>query len=46
MFFKKKEVCPIKQKRRHFRGELDKMIEGEVAKLLEAGQVREIQFSE
>ncbi|XP_012837573.1 PREDICTED: uncharacterized protein LOC105958118 [Erythranthe guttata] len=37
-------VSPVKQKRRHFGPEKDKIIEGEVRKLLEAGHIREIKF--
>ncbi|KAI3468832.1 hypothetical protein Pfo_025495 [Paulownia fortunei] len=37
---------PVKQKRRHFGPEKDKVIQKEVEKLLEAGHIREIQFPE
>ncbi|KAL0440389.1 UNVERIFIED_CONTAM: hypothetical protein Slati_2521900 [Sesamum latifolium] len=39
-------IKPVKQKKRHFRPEKDKIIQGEVNKLLAAGHVREIQFPE
>ncbi|KAL0439295.1 UNVERIFIED_CONTAM: hypothetical protein Slati_2412500 [Sesamum latifolium] len=39
-------VRPIKQKKRHFGPEKDKIIEGEVNKLLTARHIREIQFPE
>ncbi|KAL0413152.1 UNVERIFIED_CONTAM: Transposon Ty3-G Gag-Pol polyprotein [Sesamum radiatum] len=39
-------VRPIKQKKRHFGPEKDKIIQGEVNKLLTAGHIREIQFLE
>ncbi|XP_074591091.1 uncharacterized protein LOC141846979 [Curcuma longa] len=35
---------PVKQKRRHFSAEQDKIIREETDKLLKAGQIREIQF--
>ncbi|KAI3448580.1 hypothetical protein Pfo_005245 [Paulownia fortunei] len=35
---------PVKQKKRHFGPEKDKVIQKEVEKLLEAGHIREIQF--
>ncbi|XP_012848582.1 PREDICTED: uncharacterized protein LOC105968491 [Erythranthe guttata] len=38
------EANPVKQKRRHFGPEKDKIIEGEVRKLLEAGHIKEIRF--
>ncbi|KAI3473671.1 hypothetical protein Pfo_031543, partial [Paulownia fortunei] len=37
---------PVKQKKRHFGLENDKVIQKEVEKLLEAGHIREIQFLE
>lgn len=37
---------PVKQKLRQFGYEKDKVIKEEVAKLLEAGHIRDIQFSE
>ncbi|KAL0327949.1 UNVERIFIED_CONTAM: Retrovirus-related Pol polyprotein from transposon [Sesamum calycinum] len=37
-------VRPIKQKKLHFGPEKDKIIEGEVKKLLSAGHIKEIQF--
>ncbi|KAL0463086.1 UNVERIFIED_CONTAM: hypothetical protein Slati_0196200 [Sesamum latifolium] len=39
-------IRPIKQKKRHFIPEKDKIIQGEVNKLLIAGHIREIQFPE
>ncbi|KAL0444774.1 UNVERIFIED_CONTAM: hypothetical protein Slati_2200100 [Sesamum latifolium] len=39
-------VRPVKQKKRHFEPEKDKIIEGEVNKLLTAGHIKEIQFPE
>ncbi|CAA0831777.1 Unknown protein, partial [Striga hermonthica] len=39
-------VRPVKQKRRHHRAEMDKVIELEVEKLLLAGHIKEIQFLE
>ncbi|KAL0404056.1 UNVERIFIED_CONTAM: Transposon Ty3-G Gag-Pol polyprotein [Sesamum radiatum] len=39
-------IRPIKQKKRHFEPEKDKIIPGEVDKLLAAGHIREIQFLE
>ncbi|XP_075486336.1 uncharacterized protein LOC142525939 [Primulina tabacum] len=35
---------PIKQKKRHFGPEKDKIIEGQVKEMLGAGQIREVQF--
>ncbi|KAL0405320.1 UNVERIFIED_CONTAM: hypothetical protein Slati_3845900, partial [Sesamum latifolium] len=37
---------PVKQKKRHFGPEKDKVIQDEVSKLLLAGHIKEIQFSE
>ncbi|KAL0452967.1 UNVERIFIED_CONTAM: hypothetical protein Slati_1274800 [Sesamum latifolium] len=39
-------VRPIKQKKRHFGPEKDKIIQGEVNKLLTVGHIREIEFPE
>ncbi|KAL0430720.1 UNVERIFIED_CONTAM: Transposon Ty3-G Gag-Pol polyprotein [Sesamum radiatum] len=39
-------IKPIKQKKRHFGPEKDKIIQGEVNKLLTARHIREIQFPE
>ncbi|KAL0455573.1 UNVERIFIED_CONTAM: hypothetical protein Slati_0896500 [Sesamum latifolium] len=39
-------VRPVKQKKRHFGPEKDKIIQEEVNKLLAAGDIREIQFPE
>ncbi|KAL0400436.1 UNVERIFIED_CONTAM: Pro-Pol polyprotein [Sesamum latifolium] len=39
-------IMPIKQKKRHLGPEKDKIIQGEVNKLLTVGHIREIQFSE
>ncbi|KAL0445657.1 UNVERIFIED_CONTAM: hypothetical protein Slati_1693600 [Sesamum latifolium] len=39
-------IRPVKQKERYFRPEKDKIIQGEVNKLLTAGHIREIQFPE
>ncbi|KAL0342940.1 UNVERIFIED_CONTAM: hypothetical protein Sangu_1181400 [Sesamum angustifolium] len=39
-------VKPVKQKKRHFRPEKDKIIQGEVNKLLSAGHIKEIQLPE
>ncbi|KAL0428136.1 UNVERIFIED_CONTAM: Pro-Pol polyprotein [Sesamum latifolium] len=39
-------IRPIKQKKRHFGPDQDKIIQGEVNKLLTAGHIREIQFPE
>ncbi|KAL0439398.1 UNVERIFIED_CONTAM: hypothetical protein Slati_2422800 [Sesamum latifolium] len=39
-------IKPVKQKKRHFGPEKDKIIQGEVNKLLIAGHIREIQFPE
>ncbi|XP_012850074.1 PREDICTED: uncharacterized protein LOC105969843 [Erythranthe guttata] len=38
------DARPVKQKRRHFGAEKDKIIGEEVKRLLEAGHIREIQF--
>ncbi|XP_012833163.1 PREDICTED: uncharacterized protein LOC105954039 [Erythranthe guttata] len=38
------DARPVKQKRRHFGAEKDKVIEAEVKKLLEAGHIREVRF--
>lgn len=40
------KVKPVKQKLRQFGREKDKVISEEVAKLLEAGHIREVQFPE
>ncbi|XP_012836532.1 PREDICTED: uncharacterized protein LOC105957150 [Erythranthe guttata] len=40
----KQNAKPVKQKRRHFGAEKDKIIQEEVRKLLAAGQIREIRF--
>ncbi|KAL0381894.1 UNVERIFIED_CONTAM: hypothetical protein Slati_4564200 [Sesamum latifolium] len=37
-------IRPVKQKKRHFGPKKDKIIQGEVSKLLTAGHIREIQF--
>ncbi|KAK4391972.1 hypothetical protein Sango_1975000 [Sesamum angolense] len=37
---------PVKQKKRHFGPEKDKIIQGEVNKLLSAEHIKEIQFPE
>ncbi|KAL0411429.1 UNVERIFIED_CONTAM: hypothetical protein Slati_3732600 [Sesamum latifolium] len=39
-------IKPVKQKKRHFKPEKDKIIQGEVNKLVAAGHIREIQFPE
>ncbi|KAL0410497.1 UNVERIFIED_CONTAM: Pro-Pol polyprotein [Sesamum latifolium] len=39
-------IKPVKQKKRHFGPEKDKIIQGEVNRLLIAGHIREIQFPE
>ncbi|KAL0395106.1 UNVERIFIED_CONTAM: hypothetical protein Slati_4476800 [Sesamum latifolium] len=39
-------IKPVKQKKRHFGPKKDKIIQGEVNKLLAAGHIREIQFPE
>ncbi|KAL0445379.1 UNVERIFIED_CONTAM: Pro-Pol polyprotein [Sesamum latifolium] len=39
-------IKPVKQKSQHFGPEKDKIIQGEVNKLLAAGHIREIQFPE
>ncbi|KAL0457859.1 UNVERIFIED_CONTAM: Retrovirus-related Pol polyprotein from transposon opus [Sesamum latifolium] len=39
-------IRPVKQKKRHFRPKKDKIIQGEVNKLLTAGYIKEIQFPE
>ncbi|CAA0818242.1 Unknown protein, partial [Striga hermonthica] len=39
-------VRPVKQKRRHHGAEMDKIIEQEVDKLMNAGHIRKIQFPE
>ncbi|KAL0411838.1 UNVERIFIED_CONTAM: Pro-Pol polyprotein [Sesamum latifolium] len=39
-------VNPVKQKKRHFGPEKDKIIQAEIGKLVAAGHVEEIQFSE
>ncbi|KAL0453583.1 UNVERIFIED_CONTAM: hypothetical protein Slati_1336400 [Sesamum latifolium] len=39
-------IKPVKQNKRHFRPEKDKIIQGEVNKLLTAGHIREIQLPE
>ncbi|KAL0451258.1 UNVERIFIED_CONTAM: hypothetical protein Slati_1103900 [Sesamum latifolium] len=39
-------ISPVKQKNRHYGPEKDKIIQGEVNKLLTAGHIREIQFPE
>ncbi|KAL0402055.1 UNVERIFIED_CONTAM: Retrovirus-related Pol polyprotein from transposon opus [Sesamum latifolium] len=39
-------IRPVKQKKRHFGPEKDKIIQGEVNKLLTAGHIRKIQFQE
>ncbi|KAL0428154.1 UNVERIFIED_CONTAM: hypothetical protein Slati_2990200 [Sesamum latifolium] len=39
-------IRPVKQKKRHFGPEKDKIIQREVNKLLTAGHIREIQFPE
>ncbi|KAL0345312.1 UNVERIFIED_CONTAM: hypothetical protein Sradi_4362500 [Sesamum radiatum] len=39
-------IRPIKQKKRHFGPEKDKIIQGEMNKLLTAGHIRKIQFPE
>ncbi|KAL0416465.1 UNVERIFIED_CONTAM: hypothetical protein Slati_3478400 [Sesamum latifolium] len=39
-------IRPVKQKKGHFRPEKDKIIQGEVNKLLTAGHIKEIQFPE
>ncbi|KAL0402075.1 UNVERIFIED_CONTAM: hypothetical protein Slati_4237400 [Sesamum latifolium] len=37
---------PVKQKKRHFRPEKDKIIQEEVSKLLSVGHIKKIQFPE
>ncbi|KAL0284655.1 UNVERIFIED_CONTAM: hypothetical protein Sradi_7191200 [Sesamum radiatum] len=39
-------IKPMKQKKRHFRPEKDKVIQAEIDKLMAAGQIEEIQFPE
>ncbi|KAL0445094.1 UNVERIFIED_CONTAM: hypothetical protein Slati_2232100 [Sesamum latifolium] len=39
-------IRPVKQKKRHFGSEKDKIIQAEVDKLMAAGHIEEIQFSE